>query len=257
MLEAHLGNHWQAERWYRTSLQHQLAQPQVWFALTRLLLDQSSWDEAIEAVDQGLVFSPRHPWGLKLRLQVLQICKGWRSLAMLQSHGGLPPADQCHGPLAPARSPQPREAPDALSLEKRLLVRRLLAERSTCWWLVNFRQGDLLHWGFQQELLPPELCLQLLASRDPVGLRADLTDLPCSIETEAPAYAMGQAVAPPGLLLLARGPIPALPRFLGRWLNGGSTPLVAPIGLVHNPEGLRVVLRHAGWELWWPTSSHA
>ena len=257
MLEAHLGNHWQAERWYRTSLQHQLTQPQVWFALTRLLLDQGSWDEAIEAVDQGLAFSPRHPWGLKLRMQVLQISKGWRSLAMLQSHGELPPPDQCHGPLAAARSPQPQKAPAALSLEKRLLVRRLLAERRPCWWLVNFRQGDLLHWSFQQELLPPELSLQLLASRDPVGLRADLTDLPCSIEMEAPSYAIGQAAAPPGLVLLARGPIPALPRVLGRWLDGGSTPLVAPIGLVHNPEGLRIVLRHAGWELWWPTSSHA
>jgi tetratricopeptide (TPR) repeat protein len=257
MLEAHLGDHWQAERWYRTSLQHQLAQPQVWFALTRLLLNQGSWDEAIEAVGQGLSFSPRHPWGLKLRLQALQVSKGWRSLALLGSHGELPPADQCHGPLAPNRSPHPLEAPAALSLDQRLLVHRLLAERAPCWWLVNFRQGALLHWVFQQELLPPELSLQLLASRDPVGLRADLTNLPCTVAAEAPAYAMGQAAAAPGLVLLARGPLPALPRVLGRWLTGGSTPLLAPIGLVNSPVGLRVVLRHGGWDLWWPCSADA
>lgn len=256
MLEAHLGDHWRAESWYRTSLHNQIAQPQVWFALTRLLLDQSSWDEAIEAVEQGLAFSPRHPWGLKLRMQALQISKGWRSLAMLESHGELPQADQRHGPLAPGRSPHPLEATAALSLEQRLLVRRLLAERAPCWWLVHFRQGDLLHWGFQQELLPPELSLQLLASRDPVGLRADLKDLPCSIAAEGPSYVMARET-PPGLLLLARGPLAALPRPLGPWLNEGSTPLLAPIGLVDRPLRLRVVLRHAGWELWWPNSSDA
>ena len=254
MLEAQLGDHWRAESWYRTSLLQQAAQPQVWFAITRLLLNQSSWDEAIETVEQGLIFSPKHPWGLKLRMQALQLSKGWRTLALLDSKNELPQLDQRHGPLTAGRSFQCEKIKLELSLQEKLHLRHLRINQPACWWALNFRQADLLLWAKEQELLPENLTLKVIASPDPICLQADLNKLFDLTISVGSTYGLGNEIAP-GLLMLARGPHGALPRALAPWLNNESIPLLAPIGLLNKPPARKMVFGAGGWELWWPNSS--
>jgi len=254
MLEAQLGDHWRAESWYRTSLLQQAAQPQVWFAITRLLLNQSSWDEAIETVEQGLIFSPKHPWGLKLRMQALQLSKGWRTLALLDGKNELPQLDQRHGPLTAGRSFQRHKTWLQLDLQEKLHLRHLLINQPACWWALNFRQADLLLWAKEQELLPKNLTLKVIASPDPIGLQADLNKLSDLTISVGSTYGLGNEIAP-GLLMLARGPHGALPRALAPWLNNESIPLLAPIGLLNKPPARKIVFGAGGWELWWPNST--
>lgn len=255
MLEALLGDHWRAESWYRTSLLQQAAQPQVWFAITRLLLNQSSWDEAIETVEQGLAFSPKHPWGLKLRMQALQLSKGWYSLALLDSKEELPQLDQRHGPLTAGRSFQCKKIKLELSLQEKLYLRSLLVNLPACWWALNFRKADLLFWAKEQELLPENLTLKVIASPDPICLQADLNKLrDLTIQVNS-TYGLVNETAP-GLFVLARGPLRALPSALAPWLNNESIPLLAPIGLLNQPLARSVVFRCGGWELWWPSNSN-
>ena len=254
MLEAQLGDHWRAESWYRTSLLQQAAQPQVWFAITRLLLNQSSWDEAIETVEQGLIFSPKHPWGLKLRMQALQLSKGWRTLALLDSKNELPQLDQRHGPLTAGRSFQCHKIGLQLDLQDKLRLRHLLINQPACWWALNFRQADLLLWAKEQELLPENLTIKVIASPDPICLQADLNKLFDLTISVGSTYGLGNEIAP-GLLMLARGPHGALPRALAPWLNNESIPLLAPIGLLNKPPARKMVFGAGGCELWWPNSS--
>lgn len=254
MLEAQFGDHWRAESWYRTSLLQQAAQPQVWFAITRLLLNQSSWDEAIETVEQGLAFSPKHPWGLKLRMQALQLSKGWRSLALLDSKEELPQLDQRHGLLTSGRSFQCKKLKLDLNLQEKLYLRSLLVNLPACWWALNFRQANLLFWAKEQELLPENLTLKVIASPDPIGLQADLNKL-CELTIQVNSIYNLVGETAPGLFVLARGPLKALPRALAPWLNNESVPLLAPIGLLNQPLARSMVFRFGGWELWWPNST--
>ena len=254
MLEAQLGDHWRAESWYRTSLLQQAAQPQVWFAITRLLLNQSSWDEAIETVEQGLIFSPKHPWGLKLRIQALQLSKGWRTLALLDSKNELPKSDQRHGPLTAGRSFRYNKIWLQLDLQEKLRLRHLLINQPACWWALNFRQADLLLWAKEQELLPNNLSIKIIASPDPLGLHSDLNKLDDLTISMGSSYGLDNEIAP-GLLILARGPLRALPRAIAPWLNNESIPLLAPIGLLNKPPARKIVFGAGGWELWWPNSS--
>lgn len=254
MLEAQLGDHWRAESWYRTSLLQQAAQPQVWFAITRLLLNQSNWDEAIETVEQGLIFSPKHSWGLKLRMQALQLSKGWRTLALLDSKNELPQLDQRHGPLTAGRSFQREKIKLQLNLQEKLYLRSLLVNLPACWWILNFRHADLLFWAKEQELLPENLTLKVIASPDPVGLQADLNKLyELTIQVNS-IYGLVAETAP-GLFVLARGPLRALPRALAPWLNNRLIPLLAPVGLLNKPPARKMVFGAGGWELWWPNGT--
>ena len=99
-----LGQAWEAERWLCTSLTQNRRQPQPWFQLARLLLDQGVLDEALEAVQQGLSINSASDWGRNLRARILLTGGSWHSYDSRVAKANALPAD----PLARLELQSPR-----------------------------------------------------------------------------------------------------------------------------------------------------
>ncbi|MCP9790342.1 hypothetical protein [Vulcanococcus limneticus] len=262
VLEEEHGDPWEAERWYRASLRAQRAQPLVWLLLARLLLQQGWTDEALLAVETGLQLAPGHPWGLKLRGHALLATRAWVSLAELERCGALPAELDLPGERH-RRQPRPLwpgPAPSPLPLPLLLALRRDLLRRPALWLLLHSRRAAPCVWAAEQELLPPDLLIQPIASRDPLAVRQALGTMPCRCQPEETSGLLYDLPAPVGLVVVERPLGRGLHRALGLLRQQPAPPpMVAPVGLLAAGEGAgayRERLRHAGWCLWWPVQEH-
>jgi len=253
------GDAWQAERWFRTSLRHTVAQAVVWFELARVLRLQRQHDEALEAAEAGLGYDPHHPWGLKLRMRILLEVGGWDTLQALETHDALPDDDELR--RAWQATPLPRlqawgrPRPPAPGLAQRLALRQRLQALDRVEVLFGRGLGPLL-WARAHDLLPAGLPVQPWASRDPVGVRQRLEAAGFLPEPERGLWSA--ETTPPqvtvrSLVLLERPRDRLLPVALAsHWLQGGW--LAQPQGLTWREAPVDAVLRQQGWELLAPVN---
>lgn len=259
MLEERAGEFRQAEWWYRISLRKIPAQHMVWFPLAKVLLEQQAWDEALAAAEQGLRLSSDHPWGLKLRTKALEATGAVETLTHLASHGGVADEVLSASPQEQASRRRRRllgrswPVPPPMPMLERLRLRRLLSTRSPLWAILHGRgAGPLIALG-QAELLPENIVVQPLASRDPSGLRDVLKDQVKEIRAEEPLSLLPH-LEDIGMLVIQRPHRACLPKRLRNAFER-SIPVLAPVGWLRTPSGYSIAHRHSGWELFWPEDS--
>ena len=257
MLEEQAGEYWRAEWWYRTSLQQVPSQHMVWFPLAKVLLWQEAWDEALSAAEQGLRLSPGHPWGLKLRLQALRAVGAVFTLSKLAALGGLPSGENgAHFAAAEAdrqrrlRNLASRPTPPDLPMVEKIRLRTLLGQRPPRWAILHGRSAGPLAMARDAELLPNELEIHPIASRDPLALRACLSEYRLDLRAEEPLSSL-PSLPRLGLVVIHRSMRRSLPRALSQLMRDG-VPLLAPAGWVQPSSDHNRLLVHSGWELWWP-----
>lgn len=256
MLEERAGEYRQAEAWYRISLRQIPAQHMVWFPLAKVLLEQQAWDEALAAAEQGLRLSPGHPWGLKLRTKALAATGAIETLTLLARHGGIAVEVLTVSPeekvarrqrLLRSRSWSP---PPSLSVLERMRLKRMLSQRSPFWVMLHGRGPTPLEHLREAALVPENLVLQPLASRDPMALRNALGERVADIRPEEPTSLLSR-LDDIGLVVLHRAHRACLPVVL-RSVFERSIPIIAPAHWLRAPRGYGVVAHHSGWELFWP-----
>lgn len=254
MLHTRLGDCWEAERWYRTSLVQLGAQPQCWFALANLLLRQQAWDEALEAATVGLQLEAAHPWGLKLRQHALVGLRADQTLRQLAGLGHLAfPLD--------AQEPADAVGFDALAhdvasapLPHKLLLQGLLRpgpqqDEPLLIWCVGPASHRILVWLAAQRLLPPSTQVQVFADPD-----ADLCSLPESerglvIAPSLPLYQLRQQEQAPQLTVLAPLQAAAWPLLTARLIER-ATPLLLDGRCDLALPRHRLLLQTPHWQLW-------
>lgn len=253
MLHAALGDHWQAERWYRTSLVQQQAQVQPWLGLAGALLQQQAFDEALEAVQVALNLYPDHPWGLKLQQHALQGLGARQVLLRLAELGQLPFGLEA---LPTAHSPgfDAASAP-ALGLSDKLRLQPLLQAEPLRLWVVGAGGHQLLQWLAQQRLLPCRCHVQVFADPD-----ADLHRLATpegttlELEPSLPLYRLRQQQALPAFTILTFPGRTACPQAIGPLL-AHPAPLLVDRRVALHPLQHRVTLSTEAWDLWVPSTS--
>ena len=250
-LQRQCGNPRQAELWSRLSLRQRPQQPLLWFLLARTLLDQEVCEEALQCAETGLRQAPRHPWGLKLRLNSLAAMGGWHSVDQLLQAGEIPADPAFVSGLEAQRSRYRRRArlgataPGPLGLDERLRLRGVLRERPAPVAVLHGRSGAALLWLQQQGVWSEAPEVLPLASRDPLRLAASLREGGFRLAPEQPLSALAQ-LPPPALLVIERPLGRRLPLPLAAALQWPAL-LLAPAGLLQLPQ--RRLGRHGGWEL--------
>jgi tetratricopeptide (TPR) repeat protein len=193
------GDHWMAERWYRTSLNTQPLQLQTWLMLASVLLKQHAADEALECVQKALNLHVSHPWGLKLQARALEHLRSFpRTTPQLQSPGPMP-------------------------LSALMLIRSRLAQFQRSVWAIGPGSLSALFW--LEDLVksgpsPPDLTI-IACSPEP-AIQDALTSLGFHVKGCLPLYHLANA-EPPGLLVLSLEQLPGCPRLLSSILIGAST----------------------------------
>lgn len=256
MLHTRLGDWWQAERWYRTSLVQLAGQPQCWFALASLLLRQQACDEALEAASVGLQLEPDHPWGLKLRQHALAGLQAEQTLQHLAALGQLPFPREPREPGAASGFAASR--PDSPApLAQKLLLQGLLRidpERHGPLriWCVGPASHRIVAWLSAQRLLPQPTLVQVFADPD-----ADHCELASAlpevepglvIEPSLPLYRLGQQELLPRLTILAPLSAMAWPRLTARLIQQATPLLLDRRSDLALPQH-RVVLQTPDWRL--------
>lgn len=250
-LQRECGNARQAELWSRLSLRLRPEQPLLWFLLARVLLDQQGWDEALHCAETGLRQAPRHPWGLKLRLNSLAAMGGWHSIDVLVQAGEIPADPAFVSGLEARRARWRRRArlggspPVSLGLDDRLRLRGLLRERPGPVVVLHGRSGAVLLWLQQQGVWNEAPEVRPLASRDPLRLAEGLRDGGFRLAAEQPLRALAQ-LEQTALLVIERPVGRRLPLSLAAALELPML-LVAPRGLLQLPQ--RRLGGLGGWEL--------
>jgi hypothetical protein len=255
MLHAGIGDFWEAERWYRTSLVQQEAQVQPWFGLAAVLLRQGACDEALEAAAVGLSHHPDHPWGLKLRQHALQGLHAPLTLRHLADQGKLPFAlgkselPEAVGFVTPAAS-------DTISLREKLLLQSLLHADPLLIWCVGPSSHGLVPWLAMQRLLPSETRVQVFA--DPDADHCDLSDLATGIVIEAsqPMYRIRQVSTEPNLTILGPSATNACPLITAHLIAMASPLLISNRLDLVLPQH-RAALKTEHWQLLLATTAGA
>jgi tetratricopeptide (TPR) repeat protein len=251
-----LGQAWEAERWLCTSLTQNRRQPQPWFQLARLLLDQGVLDEALEAVQQGLSINSASDWGRNLRARILLTGGSWHSYDSLVAKANALPAD----PLARLELERLRGlwgrrglgagVPQPLPLAQRLELRRLLPMEGLVV-LLHGHHADPLCWLLEQGVLSEGMAVQPLASREPLLMAEKLAAAGFRARSEQPAALMKQLAAATGepveLMVLQRPWNASLPITLGGLLPRVKR-LLTPAGLLTPPQ-FTLLTAWRGWQL--------
>jgi len=241
----------QAELWSRLSLRLRPDQPQVWFLLARLLLDQGEIDAGLHSAETGLQYAPGHPWGQKLRANALAANRGWHSYEQLLKAGELPDDPQFLACLELERQRYQRRAslarrwPEPPELDLRLRLRSLLRGVQQPVVLLQGRNAETLSWLMQAGVWtePPPVAPH--ASRDPLRVTEELAAAGFVVQ---PERSLQQLLEMPRieLLVIARPVGRRLPRQLAGPI-GRAMRLLAPVGLLRLPQ--QQVARWGGWEL--------
>lgn len=251
MLYASLGLAWEAERWYRTSLVQQHNQPQCWFALARLLLQQEACDEALEAATIGLEIHPDHPWGLKLRQRALEGLGAFKALHHLSELGPLPyPLPE---PTTVDRAGFEGCQAYAATLPDRLSLCHVLGSFAAPIWCVGPSSHQFVLWLAAQKLLQRPTPLHVFA--DPDADHADWSDaaLAQRVGQSLPLYWMQRSGCCPGLAVLA----PTNPHSCNlsvRCLMDAAIPLVVDARWQLELADHREVIHTQHWSLYLPKS---
>lgn len=253
MLHAALGDHWQAERWYRTSLVQQQDQVQPWLGLAAALLQQQTFDEALEAVQAGLSLYPAHPWGLKLQQHALHGLGARQVLHQLAALGQLP-FELATLPLPPTHGFDAESSPD-LSLEDKLSLQSALQGNPLRLWVVGAGGHTLLQWLADQRLLPSHCHVLVFADPDadlhgfvaPEGISLD-------VEPSLPLYRIRQQQELPGFSILTLPSDDQCPLAIGP-LFTHAAPLLLNSQVPLHPPQHRVTLSTKIWDLWLPSPS--
>ena len=251
-----LGQAWEAERWLCTSLTQNRRQPQPWFQLARLLLDQGVLDEALEAVQQGLSINSASDWGRNLRARILLTGGSWHSYDSLVAKANALPANQ------PAQLELQRQRGHwarsgfgtglqlSLSLPQRLELRRMLPAEGLVV-LLHGHHADPLCWLLEQGVLSEGMAVQPLASREPLLMAEKLAAAGFRARSEQPAALMKQLAAATGepveLMVLQRPWNTSLPITLGGLLPRVKR-LLTPAGLLTPPQST-LLTTWRGWQL--------
>jgi hypothetical protein len=246
MLHAAVGDPWEAERWYRTSLVQECTQVQPWLALAACLLEQRASDEALEAAAIGLELHPAHPWGLKLRQKALEDLQAHRSLRHLHEHGllpfGLTTAEEPSHGLATA------DAFAGIELEQKLLLQRLLAAGPPVIRCVGPGAHRMISWLAEEGILPAGYRVQVFADPD-----ADHCDQPVDqalavIESNLPRYRLRGLQPAPALTILAPTDTSSCPLIVGDLIcSGGGLLLDSRIDL--DLPGHQQLISNHHWRL--------
>jgi len=133
---------------------------------------------------------------------------------------------------------------------EKIRLRTLLCDRPPCWAVLHGRSAGPLAMARDAELLPEGLEIHPIASRDPLALRACLSDYRLDLRAEEPLPVI-PSLPPLGLVVIHRSQRRSLPRALSLLLRD-RVPVLAPAGWVHPSTGHTRLLVHCGWELWWP-----
>lgn len=250
MLHAALGDLWQAERWFRTSLVQQQAQVQPWLGLASVLLRQQAFDEALEAAQVGLSLYPDHPWGLKLQQHALHGLGAYQVLHQLAECGQLPFALESLAETSPD-GPEPA-AFSVLGLQQKLHLQALLNGDPLHLWVVGAGGHLGLQWLADQCLLPPRCHVWVFADPDAdvQGLgapRGTSIQMECSL----PLYRMRQQQQLPSFTILTLPRGDACPQAIGPLL-AHCAPLLVDCRVPLHPSEHQVTLSTEDWNLWEP-----
>lgn len=249
MLHTTVGDFWEAERWYRTSLVQQPAQVQPWLALASVLLRQGAFDEALEAAGIGLQQHPDHPWGLKLRQHSLEGLQASSTLRHLADRGELPfglPGSQDAAPPPPSPGPT-----WPLTLQQKLRLQRLLAgDRCHIWCLGPGAHRILLDLA-SQRLLPEQTRVQVFADPD-ADLQHPDDRQGITFEPSRPAYVIRHQDSIPHLAIVTTISSQACPLITGQVI-AQAAPLLIERSLDLQPHHHQVAFATEGWVLWLPT----
>jgi hypothetical protein len=133
---------------------------------------------------------------------------------------------------------------------ERLRLRKLLAARPPLWVSLHGRSAGPLALARDAGLLPTDLQLQPIASREPLAFRRSVADYPLQLLEEAALPAL-QNLTRVGLITIHRPWRRSLPAGLCRLIKEG-VPILSPPGWIMPAETHAPLLHHCGWQLWWP-----
>ena len=213
MLHSAIGDPWEAERWYRTSLVQEGTQVQPWLALAACLLEQRASDEALEAAAIGLGLHPAHPWGLKLRQRALEDLQAHRSLRHLHELGQLPfglstVEEPSHG-LAAAG------AFVGVELEQKLLLQRILAAGPPLIRCIGPGAHRIIPWLAAEGILPARFMVQVFADPDADCCDPPLEEAITVLERNLPRYRLRGLRPDPALTILTPTDTSSCPLIVG------------------------------------------
>lgn len=201
MLHAAMGDPWEAERWYRTSLVQEGTQVQPWLALAACLLEQCASDEALEAAAIGLELHPGHPWGLKLRQRALEALRAHSSLRHLNALGQLPFGLSTTEP--PSHGLGAADAFIRVTLEQKLLLQRLLTAGPRLIRCIGPGAHRIIAWLASEGILPAGCRVQVFADPDADRCEQPLDDAIAHLECNLPLYRLRGLQPAPALTVLA------------------------------------------------------
>jgi tetratricopeptide (TPR) repeat protein len=248
MLLHQMGDYWQAERWYRTSLKGQDGQMNAWFGLAVTLLAQQAADEALEAAQLGLQLQPCHPWGLKLQQRSLTELRAAHSLELLNLTQQLPfPLD-----LELIESwKQHSDWPSiTFSLSERLAWGHALHNSTSHVWLIGIDSAAGLNQLISEKILGESLVVKCFGCRDFERFRTELKAPACALESFSAFYHLSLQASFPDLAIIGPSGTNRCPRALAGLINESKAFLLAHNTMLFNPAARNELLSLPGWTLW-------